>query len=43
VKDEEPGQFSQQCRVKPGMDQSGYFDLLGWKMSSKMRNSTWRF
>jgi len=29
VEDEEPGQFSKQCRLKLGMDQSGYFDLLG--------------
>jgi len=42
VEDEEPNQFSKQCRLTPGMNQSGYFDLLDRQMNSKTCDSTWR-
>jgi len=43
VEDEEAGQSLKPCRLEPGLDQSGYFDLLDRQMSSKLSNSTWSY
>ena len=43
VEDEEPDQSSKLCRLRPGSDQPGHFDIFIRLINSKLSNSTWSY